>query len=184
MTSRQRSPCTLQDNICSCHRGTPGLSTPTRVLRTSAAASCKADQVIQRATSIQNLQEEDARVLRGLTGNLEATSRAARAAVLESEAGPEAAKAAAERVYKEYALAHRGSAPDAQSAPAAEPATSSIASAGSQAAGEFPPSFSQHQLYIRHDVLPGIRTACTLVAREVSMFAASEAVSTECVDVN
>ena len=116
----------------------------------------------QRRRRSFTLQEEDARVLRGLTGNLEATSRAARAAVLESEAGPEAAKAAAERAYKEYALAHHGSAPDAQSAPAAEPATSSAASAGSQAAGEPLLRFLQHQQCMHRDVLPGSRTACTL----------------------
>ena len=83
-------------------------------------------------------QAEDARVLHGLTGNLEATLRAARAAVLESADGPEAAKVAAERAYKEYALAHHGSALDAQSAPAVAPAGSPTADR-SQASGSVLP---------------------------------------------
>jgi hypothetical protein len=56
-------------------------------------------------------QQNDARIMRGLTGNLEATLRAARAAALESASGPEAAKAAAEAAYKACAIAHGGGAP-------------------------------------------------------------------------
>ena len=77
------------------------------------------------------LQENDARILRGLTGNLEATLRAARAAALESASGPKAAKTAAEAAYKAYAVAH-GSAvlADGSKPSAADSSQASGASAG------------------------------------------------------
>ena len=112
---------TSQNNLAACRHVLSRHSIAKRLKRMPMRPACQWQ-------TVAHPQENDARILRGLTGNLEANLRAARAAALESALGPKAAKAAAEAAYSAYAIAHGSSAPAAR--PESRTADSSKASGG------------------------------------------------------